>query len=93
MKKTIKTVNELYEYYQITKTMPPRGDGAKFECAKEVHKISMKLLNKIVKSKKIEDAQKIALLLLELCEQITLDNIDEDITVEEMQLYEDLGVE
>lgn len=89
MKKTLKLINELYEYFQITKAMPPRGEGAKLECAKEVHAISMKIVNKIINSKKHEDTQKICLLFLELCEQMVLDNIDEDLTVEEMQLYED----
>lgn len=88
-KKTMKIVGELYEYFQITKAMPPRGDGAKFECAKEVHEMSLKLYNKIVNSKKQEYTQEICLMLLELCEQMILDNIDPDFTVGEMQLYED----
>ena len=88
MKKITKSVNELYDYYKITKVMPPRGDGAKLECAKEVHQVGLKIFNKLESSNpNIRYAT--ALMLLELAEQMVLDNIDPSMTVEEMQLYED----
>lgn len=87
MKKVNKLVNELYDYFRITKTMPPRGDGAKLECAKEVHQVALKLFNKLEHSNpNIIYAS--GLMLLELVEQLILDNIDPDLTVEEMTYYE-----
>ena len=87
MKKPNKLVNELYEYFRITKVMPPRGDGAKLECAKEVHQVALKLFNKLEHSNpNVRYAS--SLMLLELVEQMILDNIDPDLTVEEMQYYE-----
>ena len=87
MKKVNKLVNELYEYFKITKVMPPRGDGAKLECAKEVHQVALKLFNKLEHSNP-NDRYKSCLMLLELAEQMVLDNIDTDLTVEEMTYYE-----
>lgn len=87
MNKISKVVNELYDYYKITRTMPPRGDGAKLECAKEVHQLALKLFNKLESSNpNIRYAT--TLMLLELAEQMVLGNIDPSMTVEEMQLYE-----
>ena len=87
MNKISKVVNELYDYYKITRTMPPRGDGAKLECAKEVHQLALKLFNKLESSNpNIRYAT--TLMLLELAEQMGLGNIDPSMTVEEMQLYE-----
>ena len=87
MKKTNRLVNELYDYFKITKTMPPRGEGAKLECAKEVHQVGVKLFKRMESSNpNIRYAT--GLMLLELAEQMVLDNIDPDLTVEEMQLYE-----
>ena len=87
MKKVNKLVNELYEYFKVTKVMPPRGDGAKLECAKEVHQIALKLFKKLEHSNP-NDRYKSCLMLLELAEQMVLDNIDTDLTVEEMTYYE-----
>lgn len=87
MKKVNKLIEDLYDYFKITKTMPPRGDGAKLECAKEVHRVALKLFNKLEHSNpNIRYAS--CLMLLELVEQITLNNIDPDLTVEEMFYYE-----
>lgn len=88
MKKLNKTINELYDYYKTTRVLPPRGDGAKLECAKEVHQVSMKLFNMFEHAKTPNDRYKMCLMLLELAEQMVLDNIDTDFTVEEMCLYE-----
>lgn len=87
MKKVNKLVNELYEYFKVTKVMPPRGDGAKLECAKEVHQVVLKLFKKLEHSNP-NDRYKSCLMLLELAEQMVLDNIDTDLTVEEMTYYE-----
>lgn len=86
MKKYNKLVNELYDYFRITKTMPPRGDGAKLECAKEVHQVASKLFNKLEHSNQ-NIRYGTSLMLLELVEQMILDNIDPDLTVEEMAYY------
>lgn len=87
MKKVNTLVNELYDYFRITKTMPPIGDGAKLECAKEVHQVALKLFNKLEHSNpNIRYAS--GLMLLELVEQMIFDNIDPDLTVEEMTYYE-----
>ena len=82
----LNNVNEIYEYYKITKLLPPRGDGAKIECAKEVHQVVKKLLKKY---SRVENQEIIALSLLELCEQMILDNIDENLTVEEVDILYD----
>ena len=85
--KVNKLINELYDYFRITKTMPPRGDGAKLECAKEVHQVALKLFNKLKHSNpNIRYAS--GLMLLELVEQMILDNIDPDLTIEEITYYE-----
>lgn len=87
MKKVNTLVNELYDYFRITKTMPPRGDGAKLEWAKEVHQVALKLFNKLEHSdSNIRYAS--GLMLLELVEQMILNNIDPDLTVKEMTYYE-----
>ena len=87
MKKVNKSVNELYDYFRITKTMPPRGDGAKLECAKEVHQVALSLFKKLEHSNP-NVRYGACLMLLELTEQMILDNIDPYLTVEEMQYYE-----
>lgn len=87
MEKVNKLVNELYDYFRITKTMPPRGDGAKLECAKEVHQVALKLFNKLEHSDpNVRYAS--GLMLLALIEQMILNNIDPDLTVKEMSYYE-----
>ena len=87
MEKVNKLVNELYDYFRITKTMPPRGDGAKLECAKEVHQVALKLFNELEHSNpNIRYAS--GLMLLALVEQMILNNIDPDLTVKEMTYYE-----
>lgn len=88
MRKLNKTINELYEYYKITKILPPRGEGAKLECAKEVHQVAMKLFNMFEHAKTPNDRYKMCLMLLELTEQMILDNIDTDFTVEELFIYD-----
>ena len=84
--KILNNVNEIYEYYKITKLLPPRGNGAKIECAKEVHQVIKKLLKKY---SRVENREIITFSLLELCEQMILDNIDEDLTVEEVDMIYD----
>lgn len=84
--KILNNVNEIYEYYKITKLLPPRGNGAKIECAKEVHQVVKKLLKKY---SRVENREIITFSLLELCEQMILDNIDEDLTVEEVDMIYD----
>lgn len=86
MKEILNNINEIYEYYKMTKILPPRGNGAKIECAKEVHQVVKKLLKKY---SRVENQEAIALSLFELCEQMILDNIDEDLTVEEVMLYDE----
>lgn len=88
MKKLNKRINELYEYYKITKVLPPRGEGAKLECAKEVHQVAMNLFNMFEHAKTPNDRYKMCLMLLELAEQMILDNIDIDFTVEELFIYD-----
>lgn len=88
MKKTNKMINELYDYSRTLNWMPPRGDGAKMEVAKEVHQVVLKLFNRIEKTSE-ENKYKTCLMLLELVEQMLLDKIDDDLTVEEMMLREE----
>lgn len=90
MKKTNKIINELYEYFRVTKVMPPRGDGAKMECAKEVHNVTLKLFNRLEKANP-NDRYKTCLMLLELAEQMVLDNIDEELSVELMEIFEEVA--
>lgn len=87
-KKVNKLVNDLYEYYKVTKVMPPRGDGAKFECAREVHQVALKLFEKLEDCDDANIRYGACLMLLELAEQMILDNIDPDLSVEEMTHYE-----
>ena len=87
-KKNLKIINELYSYYQAINMLPPRGDGAKFEVAKEVHQVALKLFNKIDNSKDDREKLEISFMLLELCEQMILDLIDDGYTVKEMEMYE-----
>lgn len=89
MKKTNKIINELYDYSKVLNMLPPRGDGAKMEVAKEVHQVVIKLFNRVEKASE-ENRYKTLLMLLELVEQILLDKIDEDLTVEEMMLREEV---
>ena len=87
MKKINKLVNELYEYFRVTKVMPPQGDGAKLECAKEVHQVALSLFKKLEHSNP-NVRYGACLMLLELTEQMILDGIDDSLTVEEMEYYE-----
>ena len=86
-KKNLKLINELYDYSKVLDQLPPRGDGAKRSVAVEVHQVSMQLFKRFEKSSE-QDRYKIALMLLELCEQMLLDKIDDGLTVEEMFMYE-----
>ena len=86
--KNLKLINELYSYSKALDFLPPRGDGAKLECAKEIHQVIGKLFKRLEKVNEKEQYT-IALMLLELVEQILLDKIDDELTVEEMMLREE----
>lgn len=89
MKNSTKLVNKLYQYSQVLGWMPPSGDGAKMETAKEVHQVTIKLLNRFIKAS-ADKKEEIGLMLLELVEQMILDKIDDTLTVEEMVFREEL---
>lgn len=89
MKKTNKMINTLYDYSRTLNWLPPRGDGAKMEVAKEVHGVVLKLFGRLEKASE-ENRYKSCLMLLELVEQMLLDKIDDDLTVEEMMLREEV---
>lgn len=89
MKKTNKLINELYDYSKTLNWLPPRGDGAKMEVAKEVHGVVLKLFNRLEKASE-KQIYGTTLMLLELVEQMLLDKIDDDLTVEEMVMREEL---
>ena len=89
MKKTNKIINTLYDYSKTLNWLPPRGDGAKMEVAKEVHGEIIKLFRKPEKSSE-KQVYGTTLMLLELVEQMLLDKIDDDLTVEEMMLREEV---
>ena len=88
MKKNLKLINKLYDYSKSLDFLPPRGDGAKHCVAMEVHNLVLKLFNKLEKQNEKEQYET-CLMLLELVEQMLLDKIDNELTVEEMMLYED----
>lgn len=87
MKKMLKRINELYDYSQSLDQLPPRGEGAKMECAKEIHNKCLTIFYALVKNE-CEDGKQSALLLLELVEQMLLDKIDPELTVEEVAFLE-----
>lgn len=89
MKKTNKLINTLYDYSRTLNWLPPRGDGAKMEVAKEIHQVALKLFKRLEKASDV-DQYKTCLMLLELVEQMLLDKIDDDLTVEEMVMREEV---
>ena len=89
MKKTNKIINTLYNYSKTLDFMPPRGDGAKMEVAKEVHGVVMKLFRRVEKANE-QKKYGTCLMLLELVEQMLLDKIDNEFSVEEMMIREEV---
>ena len=85
-KKNQKLVQELYEYSRTLEVLPPRGDGAKLEVAKEVHNLAVKLFKNLENNDE-ETRHATCLMLLEMAEQMLLDKIDDELTVEEMFMY------
>ena len=89
---TLELINELYDYSKSLDFLPPRGDGAKMEVAKEIHQVVLKLFRKSEDKNTTEkENYEIQLTLLELVEQILLDKIDNELTVEELWELDDVG--
>lgn len=91
-KTTLDLINELYDYSKSLDFLPPRGDGAKMEVAKEIHKVALELFRK-GENKNTTDREnyEIQLTLLELVEQMLLDKIDKELTVEEIWQLDSVG--
>lgn len=87
VKKILKRINELYDYSQSLDLLPPRGEGAKMECAKEIHEKCLTIFYALVKNE-FKDSKDVTLILLELVEQMLLDKIDPELTVEEVAFLE-----
>ena len=91
-KTTLDLINELYDYSKSLDFLPPRGDGAKMEVAKEIHKVALEIFKKSEDKHTTEkENYEIQLTLLELVEQILLDKIDNDLTVEELWTLDNVG--
>lgn len=84
-KGVLNDINELYNYYKITKTIS-FDNNVKKEFAKEIHYSVLGLIKKYYRSEKNKDI--ISMGLMELCEQMILDNIDKDLTVKEVAEYD-----
>lgn len=89
---TLDLINKLYDYSKSLDFLPPRGEGAKMEVAKEIHQVVLKLL---IKSKDRNTTERenyeIQLTLLELVEQMLLDKIDNELTVGDLWELIDVG--
>lgn len=91
-KTTLELINELYDYSKSLDFLPPRGDGAKMEVAKEIHKVALELFKKSEDKNTTErENYEIQLSLLELVEQMLLDKIDNELTVEELWQLDSVG--
>lgn len=91
-KTTLDLINELYDYSKSLDFLPPRGDGAKMEVAKEIHKVALELFKKSEDKNTTErENYEIQLSLLELVEQMLLDKIDNEFTVEELWQLDSVG--
>lgn len=89
---TLDLINELYDYSKSLDFLPPRGDGAKMEVAKEIHQVVLKLFRKSEDRNTTEkENYEIQLTLLELVEQMLLDKIDKELTVEELWELDNVG--
>lgn len=85
-KKNQKLVQELYDYSRTLEMLPPSGEQAKLEVAKEIHNLAIKLFKNLEKNNE-ETRHATCLMLLEMAEQMLLDKIDDELTVEEMFMY------
>ena len=91
-KTTLDIINELYDYSKSLDFLPPRGEGAKMEVAKEIHKVVLELFKKSEDKNTTEkENYEIQLTLLELVEQMLLDKIDNELTVEELWQLDEVG--
>lgn len=91
-KTTLELINELYDYSKSLDFLPPRGEGAKMEVAKEIHQVILELFRKSEDRNTTEkENYEIQLTLLELVEQMLLDKIDKELTVEEIWQLDSVG--
>lgn len=89
---TLDLINKLYDYSKSLDFLPPRGDGAKMEVAKEIHQVILELFRKSEDRNTTEkENYEIQLTLLELVEQMLLDKIDKELTVEEIWELDEVG--
>lgn len=86
VKKNQKLIQELYDYSRTLEMLPPRGEGAKLEVAKEIHNLAIKLFKNLENNDE-KTRHATSLMLLEMAEQMLLDKIDDELTVEEMFMY------
>ena len=89
---TLELINELYDYSKSLDFLPPRGDGAKMEVAKDIHKVALEIYRKSEDKNTTEkENYEIQLTLLELVEQMLLDKVDNEFTVEELWQLDSVG--